>query len=321
MKLIIQIPCYNEADTLHITLAALPRQVEGFDRVEWLVIDDGSSDDTIKAARENKVDHVVSFTQHRGLAAAFMAGLGTCIQLGADVIVNTDADNQYNADDIPGLVRPILEGQADIVIGTRAIDEIEHFSAVKKFLQKLGSWAVRIASNTNIPDSTSGFRAVSRDAAMKMNVFNKYTYTLETIIEAGQKGLTITSVPIRVNADLRPSRLIKSIPSYIQRSIVTIIRIFVIYRPFRFFMTIGVVIFTVGFLIGARFLYYYLTGDGAGHIQSLILAAVLLGMGFQTMLIAFIADLLATNRMLVEDIQATIRKMNTRSIRIDARDE
>ncbi len=319
MKLIIQIPCYNEAETLAITLAELPREVEGFDKVEWLIIDDGSTDDTVKVARENGVDYVVSFTSNRGLAHGFMAGLSACIQHGADVIVNTDADNQYNAGDISKLVKPILKKEADIVIGERPISDIEHFSPAKKLLQRLGSWVVRVASKTDIPDSPSGFRALSREAAMKMNVFNEYTYTLETIIEAGQKGLAITSVPIRVNEDLRPSRLVKSIPSYIKKSIITIIRIFVVYRPFRFFMAIGLALFIPGFLLGLRFLYFYLSGDGGGHIQSLILSAVLLGMGFQTMLVAFIADLLGTNRKLMEDVQTKLRKLETRTVRIDRR--
>jgi len=318
MKLIIQIPCYNEADTLDIALGALPRQVEGFDQVEWLIIDDGSTDDTVKVARENGVDHVVRFTTNRGLARGFMAGLDACIKLGADVIVNTDADNQYNADDIPKLVAPILNKEADVVVGARPISDIEHFSFTKKLLQKLGSSVVRMASKTDIPDSPSGFRALSRDAAMRMNVFNEYTYTLETIIEAGQKGVAITSVPIRVNADLRPSRLVKSIPSYIKRSVFTIVRIFVVYRPFRSFMLIGSVLFLFGFLVGLRFVYYYLTSSGEGHVQSVILSAVLLGMGFQTMLVAFIADLLATNRKLLEDIQYMLRKIRTRTVRIDS---
>jgi len=321
MKLIIQIPCYNEADTLDIALGALPRQVEGFDQVEWLIVDDGSTDDTVKVARESGVDHVVRFTTNRGLARGFMAGLDACIKLGADVIVNTDADNQYDADDIPKLVAPILNKEADIVVGARPIEDIEHFSFTKKILQRLGSWVVRLASKTNIPDSPSGFRALSRDAAMRMNVFNEYTYTLETIIEAGQKGVAITSVPIRVNPDLRPSRLVKSIPSYIKRSILTIIRIFVVYRPFRFFMLIGSVLFLLGFVVGLRFLYFYLVDEGEGHIQSVILSAVLLGMGFQTILVAFIADLLATNRMILEDTQYMLRKMRSRTVRIDSREQ
>lgn len=320
MKLIIQIPCYNESATLAIALAALPRHVEGFDTVEWLIIDDGSTDNTINIARENGVDHVVSFTTNRGLAAGFIAGLQACIALGADVIVNTDADNQYNADDIPKLVAPIMKGEADIVVGARPIEEIEHFSLGKKILQKIGSWVVRLASNTDVPDSPSGFRALSRDAAMHMNVFNEYTYTLETIIEAGQKGIAITSVPIRVNPDLRPSRLVKNIPIYILHSIATIVRIFVVYRPFRSFMLIGSILFLMGFMIGLRFLYLYLIGEGEGHIQSVILAAVLLGMGFQTMLVALVADLQATNRKLMEDVQYMLRKLVTRTVRINSRD-
>ncbi len=303
MKLIIQIPCFNESGTLAIALKALPRSVPGFDKVEWLIIDDGSQDDTVKVARECGVDHIVSHTRNQGLARGFMTGLDACLRNGADVIVNTDADNQYNADDIPALTAPILEKRADIVVGARPIETIKHFSPAKKFLQKLGSWVVRIASNTDIPDAPSGFRAMSRDAAERLMVFNDYTYTLETIIQAGQKNMAITSIPIRVNEDLRPSRLVKSIPSYIKRSIITIIRIFIIYRPFRFFGIIGLVLFGIGFLIGLRFVFNYLSGDGDGHIQSLILAALLLGMGFQTLLIAVIADLLAANRKLLEEIR------------------
>jgi hypothetical protein len=236
-----------------------------------------------------------------------MTGLDACLQLGADVIVNTDADNQYNADDIPVLTLPILEHRAEIVVGARPIEFIEHFSPIKKLLQKLGSWVVRVASNTDIPDAPSGFRAMSRTAAQRIMVFNDYTYTLETIIQAGQKNMAIVSVPIRVNKDLRPSRLVKSIPSYIKRSIVTIIRIFIVYRPFRFFGTIGAILFCLGVLIGLRFLWYYLSGEGDGHVQSLILAALLIGMGFQTFLIAFIADLLAANRKLLEDVRYRVR--------------
>jgi len=244
------------------------------------------------------------------LARAFMTGLDACLRLGADVIVNTDADNQYHAGDIPALVAPIVKRRAEIVVGARPIQTIEHFSPVKKALQKFGSWVVRVASNTDIPDAPSGFRAMSRTAAQKLMVFNDYTYTLETIIQAGQKNMAITSVPIRVNEDLRPSRLVKSIPSYIKRSIVTIIRIFVIYRPFRFFATIGTVLFGAGFLIGLRFLWKYFGGEGEGHIQSLILAGVLLGMGFQTFLIAIIAELLASNRKLLEDIRFQTRSIS-----------
>ena len=305
-KLIIQIPCYNEAETITTTLAALPRYVEGFDIVEWLVIDDGSSDNTAEIARSNGVDHIVCHTGNKGLAQAFMTGLEAALRLGADVIVNTDADNQYNADDIPTLVRPIIERQAEIVIGERPIDSIVHFTPVKKILQKIGSWVVRLASRTNIPDVPSGFRAISRKAAQQIVLFSDFTYTLEMIIQAGQKNMEVKSVPIRVNEVLRPSRLFKTIPSYIKKSLVTIVRIFVVYRPFLFFMSIGLLLFSGGFLIGLRFLFLLLIGEGAGHIQSLTLASILLGMGFQTMLVAFLADLLAANRKLLENIRLKV---------------
>jgi glycosyltransferase involved in cell wall biosynthesis len=303
MKLIIQIPCYNEAGTLAIALNALPRHVAGFESVEWLIIDDGSTDATVKVARANGVDHIIRHTRNQGLAKGFMTGLDACLRLGADVIVNTDADNQYQAEDIPALTTPILEKKADIVVGARPIETIEHFSPIKKALQKMGSWVVRIASKTDIPDAPSGFRAMSRAAAQRLMVFNDYTYTLETIIQAGQKNMAITSVPIRVNEDLRPSRLVKSIPSYIKRSIITIIRIFIIYRPFRFFAGIGTVLFGLGALLGLRFVNFYLQGNGDGHVQSLILASTLLVMGFQTFMVAFLADLLAANRKLIEDVR------------------
>jgi len=303
MKLLIQIPCFNEAETLAVTLAALPRQVPGFDSVEWLVIDDGSEDDTERVARDNGVDHIVRHTRNHGLARGFMSGLDACLRLGADVIVNTDADNQYNAEDIPALTAPILERRADIVVGARPIKTIAHFSPAKKLLQKLGSWVVRMASKTDIPDAPSGFRAMSRVAAQNLMVFNDYTDTLETIIQAGQKNMAITSVPIRVNGDLRPSRLVKSIPSYIKRSIGTIVRIFIIYRPVRFFGSIGLIILGLGVLIGLWFLSHYLRGEGDGHIQMLILASVLLVTGFQTFLVALLADLLAANRKLLEEVR------------------
>lgn len=306
MKLIIQIPCYNEAETLAIALNSLPREIEGFNTVEWLIINDGSTDDTVRVARECGVDHIVDFKNNQGLAKGFMAGIQECLRQGADVIVNTDADNQYEAQDIPKLVKPILEGKAEYAIGERPISQTEHFSPIKKFLQKLGSWAVRKASNTDIPDAPSGFRAMSRECAMELNVYNNYTYTLETIIQAGQKNIAITSVPIRTNEDLRPSRLLSSIPNYIKKSVITIIRIFVVYKPFRFFMGIAAIVFGIGFLVGLRFLYYYFTGDGSGHMQSVVLAGVLMGMGVQTGLIAFVTDLLAVNRQLLEKIQFNI---------------
>jgi len=307
MKLIIQIPCYNEAGTLAIALSALPRKVDGFDKVELLIINDGSFDGTVKVAKECGVDHIVNFKHNQGLAKGFMAGIKECLKQGADVIVNTDADNQYEAEDIPKLVKPILEHKAEYVIGARPISQISHFSLAKKILQKLGSWVVRKASSTDIPDAPSGFRAMSRECAMQLNVYNNYTYTLETIIQAGQKNIAITSVPIRTNEDLRPSRLLSSIPNYIKKSVITIIRIFVVYKPFRFFMTIAATLFGLGLLLGLRFLYFYLTGDGEGHMQSVVLSGVLMGIGFQTGLIAFVADLLAVNRQLMEEVRFGMR--------------
>jgi glycosyltransferase involved in cell wall biosynthesis len=306
LKLIIQIPCYNEAETLAVALGELPREVAGFDKVEWLIVDDGSNDNTAEVALQNGADHVVRHKRNQGLARAFTTGVEACLKFGADVIVNTDADNQYNADDIPLLTAPILAGTADIVVGARPIDFIKHFSPAKKFLEKLGSWVVRVVSHTDVPDAPSGFRALSRNAAQQIIIFNDYTYTLESIIQAGQKKMAITSVPVRVNKDLRPSRLVKNIPTYILRSITTIVRIFIIYRPFRFLGSIGAILFGTGFLVVLRFLWYFINGQGQGHIQSLILAGVLLGMGFQTLLIAVIADLLAANRKLLEDIRQKI---------------
>ncbi len=310
MKLIIQIPCYNEEKTLPIALKELPRKLPGVDIIEWLIIDDGSEDATVEVAKKNGVDHVVHFKKNRGLAEGFKAGLDACISLGADIIVNTDADNQYHTGDIPKLIQPILEGKADIVIGARPITQIQHFSLIKKLLQKFGSYVVRRVSRTDIPDAPSGFRAISRDAALKLNVFNTYTYTLETIIQAGRKNMAITWVPVRVNEDLRPSRLVKSIPMYIKRSIITIFRIFVVYEPFRFFLRIGFIMFLLGIIPVVRFLYFYFTTGGAGHIQSLVLAGVLVVMGFQSMLAALIVDLMAVNRTLLEDIQYRLRKGN-----------
>lgn len=310
-KLIIQIPCYNEEGTLPITLAELPREVPGIDTVEWLVIDDGSTDRTVQVAVDNGVDHVVQLPKNRGLAVGFMAGLDSCLRLGADVIVNTDADNQYNAADIPKLVAPILAGEAEIVVGARPIEEIEHFSPSKRLLQRLGSWAVRTASGTDIPDAPSGFRAMTREAAMRLNVFSAYTYTLETIIQAGQKGMAITSVPIRVNEDLRPSRLVKSSGSYVRRSIGTMARIFMTYKPMEFFIVPGSVFFGLGLLAGARFLLYYALGEGGGHIQSVMLAAVLLVIGFQLIVFGLLAELMGVNRKLLEDIQWRMRRIET----------
>jgi glycosyltransferase involved in cell wall biosynthesis len=319
MKLIIQVPCYNEAETLPLTLSALPRSVAGFDSVEWLIIDDGSIDDTVRVAKETGADYIVRHTRNQGLARAFMTGIRECVRLGADVIVNTDADNQYDARDIPSLVRPILDGSADMVVGARPIDNISHFSPTKKILQKIGSWVVRTVSRTDIPDAASGFRAIRKDAARELSVFNDYTYTLETLIQAGQKNMAVTSVPVRVNQQSRPSRLIKSIPDYLMRSFITIIRIFIIYQPFLFFSLIGAILFGAGFLLGLRYLYFFLIGMGSGHVQSLILSSVLLGMGFQTFLVAFMADLLASNRKILEELRYHLNRAEMNNFFTDKR--
>lgn len=303
MKLVIQIPCYNEEAALPITLAGLPRKLPGIDVVEWLVVDDGSTDGTADVARAHEVDHVVRLPRHQGLARAFMAGLEASLKAGADIIVNTDADNQYCAEDIPKLIQPILDGKAELVIGARPIRHIEHFSFVKKQLERLGSWVVRLASNANIPDAPSGFRAMSRAAAMRLNVFHEYSYTLETIIQAGQKGMAITSAPVRTNENLRPSRLVKSVPSYVLHSTLTIFRIAITYRPFRFFALQGAVSLTLGFLLGLRFLYYYFTGGGRGHVQSVILSALFISIGFFLMIAGVLADLIAVNRKMLEDLK------------------
>lgn len=307
MKLIIQIPCYNEESTLAITLAELPKKIEGIDEIQILVIDDGSTDKTIEIAKQNGVKDFVILPTNAGLAKAFSAGLSKSLELGADIIVNTDADNQYCAGDIEKLVKPIIEARADIVIGARPIENIQHFSFVKKILQKLGSGVMRLVSSTKITDATSGFRAFSRNAALQINVFDNYTYTLETIIQAKAKGLEIISVPVRVNPELRKSKLIKNIFDYIRRSIFTMIRIFIVYRPFRFFALIGCLFLIPGILLGTRFLYFYFNGSGSGHVQSLILAAVLILTGVQIGLIAVLADLLSINRKLLEDIQMRLK--------------
>jgi glycosyltransferase involved in cell wall biosynthesis len=311
-KLVIQIPCYNEAETLKTTIEALPKALAGIDIIETLVIDDGSEDETVSVARSCGVTHVVQHAHNSGLARAFMTGIEASLRAGADIIVNTDADNQYNADDIEKLVDPILLGRAEIVIGARPISDIAHFSPTKKFLQWLGSWVVRRASNTGVADAPSGFRAISRDAAQRLNVFSEYTYTLETIIQAGQKGMAITSVPIRVNGETRPSRLISSVGRYLQRSVLTILRIFITYRPFRFFAWLGGLIFLAGFLIGLRFLYHFITAAGAGHVQSLILASLLMSMGFMVVVTGIVADLIAVNRTLLEKIDWRLKKVEER---------
>lgn len=312
-KLIIQIPCFNEEETLGITLNELPKELPGVDCVEWLIINDGSIDNTVEVARAHGVHHVVDLEHNQGLAKAFMAGIEACLKAGADIIVNTDADNQYCADDIPKLITPILAGQAEVVVGARPIQKIKHFSPAKKFLQKLGSWVVRIASGTNISDAPSGFRAFSRNAALRMNVFNEYTYTLETIIQAGQHGMVITSVPIRTNGYLRPSRLVKSIASYIQRSILTILRIFMAYRPLKFFTFLGSIPSFFGLLLWLRWLVLYFQDPTRARAPSLIISAVLILIGFQLYMFGLLADLLTVNRKLLEDIQLRQRRADLES--------
>jgi len=303
LKLIIQIPCHNEAETLPATIADLPKTIPGIDCIEYLVVDDGSTDSTSSVARELAVEHIIRLPTRQGLAQAFSTGLAACLKQGADIIVNTDGDNQYYGQDIERLIEPILAGRAEIVIGARPIDEIPHFSYTKKLLQRLGSWVVRKVSDTSVADVTSGFRAYSRQAALRLNVFSSYTYTLETIIQAGRSNMTVESIPVRVNPPLRESRLIRSIPGYIHRSLMTILRIFVLYKPLRFFVYLGSSLFGGGFIIGLRFLYFYFEGQGEGKIQSLILGAVLLLMGVQLILMGMVADLIATNRRILEDIQ------------------
>jgi glycosyltransferase involved in cell wall biosynthesis len=318
-KLIIQMPCLNEEGTLAIALKALPREVPGVDKVEWLIINDGSTDKTVEVARAHGVDHIVDLGTHHGLARGFIAGLDAGLRAGADIIVNTDADNQYNADDIPKLIEPILRGEAEIVVGARPITEIEHFSPLKKSLQKLGSWVVRAASGTDVADAPSGFRAMSRKAAMQLNVFSQYTYTLETIIQAGQKNMAIVSVPIRTNGYLRPSRLMKSMRAYIQRSILTILRIFITYKPLRFFLWLGAFPFTAGVLLGVRWLYLYTQDPTRGREPSLILAAILILIGVQMFCMGAVADLIAVNRKLLEDIQQRVKRVEYRAEATDGR--
>ena len=309
MKLIIQIPCLNEEKTLPHTLSELPKKIDGIDEIETLIIDDGSTDNTIEIARKHGVNHIVKFTNNKGLAEAFNAGIDACLKLGADIIVNTDGDNQYKGEDIEKLIRPILNGEADYVIGDRQVNGIPHFSFAKKKLQILGSWVVKHVSDTDVPDATSGFRALNREAALKLNVISRFSYTLETIIQAGKKNLAVTHVPIRTNEKLRESRLFRSIPGYVKRSVITIFRIYTMYEPLKTFTIIGGTIFGTGMLISLRFLYFWLTGSGGGHIQSLILSAVLMMIGFQVIMIGLVADLIGGLRRLVEDTLFRVKKI------------
>jgi glycosyltransferase involved in cell wall biosynthesis len=309
MKLIIQIPCLNEEETLPATLADLPREVPGFTDVEWLVIDDGSTDRTIEVARANGVDHIVKLTNNKGLAAGFQAGLDACLKLGADVIVNTDADNQYDAADIPKLVEPIIEGRADMVVGDRETDSIEHFSPLKKRLQRLGSAVVRRASDTSVPDTTSGFRAYNREAAIQMAVTSKYTYTLETIIQAGKLLVATDHVAIRTNTKTRESRLFPSMGSYVRRNAVAIMRIYAQYEPLKVFSTVALALFVLALIPFTRFVIAYLGGDGAGHVQSLIFGAVLFNASVVVGALGVIGDLLYSQRIMSQRIFERVRRI------------
>lgn len=310
VKLIIQIPCYNEAETLEVALNDLPKYIDGIDEIEYLIINDGSHDNTVEVAKKWGVNYVVNFRRNKGLAKGFMAGIDACLRNGADIIVNTDADNQYAGDDIETIVRPIIEGKTDIVIGERPIDATEHFSPLKKKLQHFGSWVVRKASNSTIPDAPSGFRAYSREAAMRLNVVNEYTYTLETIVQAGRSKIAQTSVPIKTNGELRPSRLFNSMFGYVKKSMLTILRAFMMYKPLQFFSTIGGISFAGGVILSIRYLIYFFMGRGGGHVQSLILASLLITMGVLIFVIGLQADLIASNRKILEDVQYHVRKLD-----------
>ena len=313
MKLIIQIPCLNEEQTLPETLKDLPKSLNGIDEIEILIIDDGSTDRTVQSAKEHGVHHILSLTNNKGLAKAFIFGIGHSLKLGADIIVNTDADNQNFGGDIEKLVQPILDKRADIVIGNRQVETISHFSPIKILLQKLGSWTVRRLSGTTIPDATSGFRAYSKEAALQMNVISDFTYTIETIISAGNKNLAIEHTPVRTNKKLRESRLFPSIQVYLRRSLVTMLKVYSMYRPLKLFTIAGGTIFLIGFAIGCRYLFFFFQGQTEGHIQSLILSAITLIVGFQIIMMGIAAELIAVNRQLLEDIQLRIKKKEVES--------
>lgn len=310
MKLIIQIPCFNEADTLEVTLNDLPKHIDGIDEIEYLIIDDGSYDNTAEVAKKWGVNYVVRFRRNKGLAKGFMAGLDACLKNGADIIVNTDADNQYCGADIETLVRPILEKRAHIVIGERPIDDTEHFSPLKKKLQHFGSWVVRKASKTTIPDAPSGFRAYSREAAMRINVINDYTYTLETIVQSGREKMAVISVPIHTNPELRESRLFHSMWGYIKKSMLTIVRTYLMYRPLYFFFMLGSILALIGVGFFVRYFVFFCSGEGGGHLQSLILASTLLIVGFQTIVVGLLGDVISANRKILQDVQYHVRKMD-----------
>ncbi|MCP4651954.1 MAG: glycosyltransferase family 2 protein [Candidatus Omnitrophica bacterium] len=313
VKLIIQIPCWDEQDNLKDTLNDLPREIQGINSIETLIIDDGSSDNTIKVAKKAGVNHIISLNRHKGLARAFLSGLDTALKLGADIIVNTDADNQYKGEDIERLVRPILENRADIVVGNRQVETVEDFSWIKKRLQKIGSWAIKVLSGINVLDATSGFRSFSREAALGINVISKYTYTLETLIQAGQQQRRIEFIEIKTNRSKRKSRLVRSIPSYIGKSIVTMVRIFSFYQPLKIFCYAGSILLSLGILIGGRYFWLqFFDHSGNEHLASLFLCITLLITGFFLFLMGIIGDQISANRHLLEDIQLRVRKIELR---------
>jgi glycosyltransferase involved in cell wall biosynthesis len=309
MRLIVQIPCYNEEHTLPATVRDIPRKIDGVDQVEVLIIDDGSTDKTVDVARELGVDHIIRNIRNKGLARTFLTGLDASLRLGADIIVNTDGDNQYKGQDIPKLIDPILKGEADIVIGDRQTDKIPHFSRTKKRLQRIGSLVVRILSNTDVPDVVSGFRAYSREAAMQTNVVSYYSYTIETVIQAGKKEMAIASIPIHTNPKTRESRLFQSIPRFLESSLTTMIRMYTMYQPLRVFFYLGCLCLLFGLIPSIRFLLYYFEGQGEGHIQSLILAAILFLIGFQVLVIGLVADVISFNRKLIEETLLRVRRI------------
>lgn len=310
MKLIIQIPCYNEAETLEIALNDLPKHIDGIDEIEYLIINDGSKDKTVEVARNWGVDYIVSFKKNQGLAHGFMAGLDAALRCGADIVVNTDADNQYCGEDIAKIVEPIIKGEADIVIGARPIDQTEHFSFVKKKLQHFGSWVVRKASKSDIPDAPSGFRAYSRDAGLRLNVVNEYTYTLEQIVQAGRSKIPMTSVPIRTNGELRPSRLFNSMMGYVKRSMLTIIRAYLMYKPLEFFTFMSLLPLIVGVALGIRFIVFFCMGQGSGNVQSLILCSLLIMIAALIWVVGLLADVISANRKILEDVQKRVRNLD-----------
>ncbi|MDR1160587.1 MAG: glycosyltransferase family 2 protein [Syntrophomonadaceae bacterium] len=314
MKLIIQIPCYNEEKTLPLTFKELPKSIKGIDVIEYLIINDGSSDNTVQVAKELGIHHIVNFKNNKGLAKGFLAGIDACLKLGADIIVNTDADNQYCGEDIVKLVEPIVSGTADMVIGERPISQTAHFSPLKKKLQKLGSFVVRIASGTKVPDTTSGFRAYSKSAAMRINVINAYTYTLETIIQAGQNKTAISTAKIQTNPETRESRLFKSMYRYISKSALVIVRSFIMYKPLKFFCAVGMILISLGIITGIRFLIFFFGGNGSGHMQSLILASLLIMLGAEAIITGLLSDVVAANRRLLEDIQYRVKNLEIETV-------